>query len=103
MATLDTWEIRPVNASELPHHLPLNGIYENGRLIATVGNYNHVGSEKYARLIAAAPMLAAALLELLDNTDHRSLNEQASGGDVCDCAKCVVGRLAIDRITEQKG
>ena len=52
------WEIRPVQASELPHHLPLNGIYEGGKLVATAGNYNHVGSAKYAALIADAPRLA---------------------------------------------
>ena len=52
------WEIRPVLASELPHHLPLNGIYARGKLLATVGNYNHAGSENLARLIADAPRLA---------------------------------------------
>ena len=55
------WEIRAVNASELPHHLPLNGIYAGGKLLATAGNYNHIGSAGLAALIAAAPELLDAL------------------------------------------
>ena len=58
------WEIRPVQASELPHHLPLNGIYSGGKLLATSGNFNHIGGAGLAALIAAAPELLEALKSL---------------------------------------
>jgi len=58
------WEIRPVQAMELPQYLALNGIYARGKLVATAGNYNHIGSEGLAALIAAAPELLEALKSL---------------------------------------
>ena len=61
------WEIRPVQASELPHHLPLNGIYAGGKLLATSGNFNHIGSAGLAALIAAAPDLLEALKQIVGN------------------------------------
>ena len=60
------WVIKPVEAKELPHHLPLNGIYQGGILIATVGNYNHCGSTEITNLITAAPELLAACKDMLD-------------------------------------
>ena len=63
--TQGKWEVRPVNAEVLPHHLPLNGIYKGGILLATTGNYNHTGSEDITNLIAAAPELLEACKEAL--------------------------------------
>lgn len=59
---MSEWKIRPVEhgAIPAPPSPGWNGIYEKGRLIATVGNYNHIGSEPYVKLIAAAPALLGA-------------------------------------------
>ncbi len=60
------WEIRPVMAEVLPHHIPLSGIYKAGVLLAIAGNYNHIGSANIDNLITAAPDLLEACKKLIE-------------------------------------